>query len=261
MAYGNMTPAVSGQPASSAANNVIITNVDDLDTRLDVVETRTTDASTGNTQLGTRVTNLESVTTNTTTNGGHGNVRLSDRLGTGVGTGSNVTTGSATSQLTDVRSRLTVVEGSLGVSVLAVLLTALSGTTSTLGDGATFNGLNLNSTIKNVGGGVVSTVGGVTRWTPGTAGLYRFHGTVVGPAEAGTTGARIYVDGVTVRHAPYVTNYSSGTATFQSASCTAEVILTAASYVELRGWNSTVGKLTTSSSAIASFLAGEFVSA
>lgn len=89
MAFGNMTPAVPGGVASSAANNQIITNVDNLDTRLDVTE---------------------ALTTNTTTNGGQGNARLADRLGTGVGTGSNVTTGSATSQLTDVRARLVTLE-------------------------------------------------------------------------------------------------------------------------------------------------------
>jgi hypothetical protein len=103
MAYGNMTPAVLGAPGSSAANNQIITNVEDLDTRLDVTE---------------------ALTTNTSGTVGLGNQRLSDRLGagvttaatadarfgSGVGIGSNVTTGSATSQLVDVRGRILALE-------------------------------------------------------------------------------------------------------------------------------------------------------
>jgi hypothetical protein len=109
MAYGNMTPAVAGQPASSAANNQIITNVDDLDTRLDTVESRTT---------------------NTSGDVGIGNQRLSDRLGSGVSNTSNVTTGTASAQLTDIRSRLTVVEstttnGTSGNSALNTRVTNL----------------------------------------------------------------------------------------------------------------------------------------
>ena len=103
MAYGNMTPAVSGGIASSAANNQIITNVEDLDTRLDVTEGITTNTSgvvgIGNQRLSDRLG--PGVTTSATAD---------DRLGSGVGTGSNVTTGSATSQLTDIRSRVTTVE-------------------------------------------------------------------------------------------------------------------------------------------------------
>lgn len=95
MAYGDMASAVSGEIASAFEYNKMRDHVDDLDTRLDPVETRTTD---------------------TATNGGHGNVRLSDRLGTGVGTGSNVTTGSASSQLADLRSRSTTLEGQVGAA-------------------------------------------------------------------------------------------------------------------------------------------------
>jgi len=109
MAYGNMTLAVAGQPASSAANNQIITNVEDLDTRLDTVESRTT---------------------NTSGDVGIGNQRLSDRLGSGVSNTSNVTTGTASAQLTDIRSRITVVEstttnGTSGNSALNTRVTNL----------------------------------------------------------------------------------------------------------------------------------------
>lgn len=63
---------------------------------------------------------VETLTADTSTNGGQGNARLADRLGTGVGTGSNVTTGSATSQLADLRTRMTNVEAVAGSSVKAV---------------------------------------------------------------------------------------------------------------------------------------------
>lgn len=125
MAIVPMTDAASGGIALSAEYNKLIDNIQDLDARLGAVvsgnpahtrltslETLTGGGTSGNAALDTRVGSLESLTTNTATNGGHGNVRLSDRLGTGVGTGSNVTTGSATSQLTNIRSRLTTIEGS-----------------------------------------------------------------------------------------------------------------------------------------------------
>lgn len=56
--------------------------------------------------LNTRTQTVETRTTDTTTNGGHGNTRLSDRLGTGVGTGTNTTTGNAAAQLGDIRTRI-----------------------------------------------------------------------------------------------------------------------------------------------------------
>lgn len=73
MAIVPMTDAVSGGTASSAEYNKLIDNIQDLDARLGAVvstntaharlntlESRTTDASTGNTALGTRVSTLES---------------------------------------------------------------------------------------------------------------------------------------------------------------------------------------------------------
>jgi hypothetical protein len=128
MAYGNMTPATVGGVASSAANNQIITNVEDLDTRLDVVEARTVntsgDVGTGNQRLSDRLGS--GVTTAAT---------ASDRFGTGVGIGSNVTTGSATSQLTDLRTRVTATEtannhASTGHTALGTRVTALESPTA-----------------------------------------------------------------------------------------------------------------------------------
>lgn len=129
MAYGNVPHESPGNIAQSARYNQLVDNVDDLDTRLDVTEALTTNTSgavgTGNQRLSDRlgagVTNantassqlsaLQTLTTDTATNGGQGNARLADRFGTGVGTGANVVTGSASSQLTDLRSRATALEG------------------------------------------------------------------------------------------------------------------------------------------------------
>lgn len=108
MALVPMTDAVLGGTASSADNNAIIDNVLDLDARLGAV----TSGSTAHARLNA----LEARTTDTATApGGIGNQRLADRLDTGVGTGSNVTTGSASAQLGNLRSRVTTLEGSATV--------------------------------------------------------------------------------------------------------------------------------------------------
>lgn len=110
MAYGDMADAVAGQIASAAEYNKHKAHIEDLDTRLDSAEASIASGTTGNTALGTRVTTLETRTTDTVTTGGIGNQRLADRLGTGVGTGTNVTTGNAESQLGNLRTRATAVE-------------------------------------------------------------------------------------------------------------------------------------------------------
>lgn len=102
MAIVAMADAVFGEPASSAEYNKLIDNIIDLDARLGAVVSGS--------PVNTRLNTLETRTTDTVTTGGIGNQRLADRFGTGVGTGANVTTGSATSQLTDVRSRLVTLE-------------------------------------------------------------------------------------------------------------------------------------------------------
>lgn len=102
MAIVAMADAVPGAIASSVEYNKLIDNIQDLDARLGAVV--------ASPSANTRLTSLETLTTDTATNGGQGNARLADRFGTGVGTGANVTTGSASSQLTDLRSRATALE-------------------------------------------------------------------------------------------------------------------------------------------------------
>jgi hypothetical protein len=86
-----------------------------LSDRLGAGVDNTTNVTTGTvtaqtTDLRSRVTTVESRTTNTSGNVGIGNQRLSDRLGAGVDNTTNVTTGTATAQLTDLRTRVGVVE-------------------------------------------------------------------------------------------------------------------------------------------------------
>lgn len=102
MAIVAMTNAVPGAVASSTEYNKLISNIVDIDARLGGVVS----ANPANTRLGA----LETLTTDTSTNGGQGNAQLANRLGTGVGTTTNVTTGTATAQLTDLRSRVSTVE-------------------------------------------------------------------------------------------------------------------------------------------------------
>jgi hypothetical protein len=99
-----MNDAVAGEVALSAEYNKLIDNILDLDARLGPVVA----SPNANSRLGT----LEARTTDTgTAPGGIGNQQLANRFGTGVGTTTNVTTGTATAQLTDIRSRLTAAEG------------------------------------------------------------------------------------------------------------------------------------------------------
>lgn len=81
-------------------------NIDDLDARMiaAVSVSNALRADLGTWSGGTAISRLGSLETVTGTG-------ASSKFGSGVGTGSNVTTGSATSQLTDLRSRATAVEG------------------------------------------------------------------------------------------------------------------------------------------------------
>lgn len=80
-----------GDKITPAIWNEVITGVNGESVALDVVEARTTDVS-GNVGIG--------------------NQRLSDRLGSGVDNTTNVTTGTATAQLTNLRTRVGTLETS-----------------------------------------------------------------------------------------------------------------------------------------------------
>jgi hypothetical protein len=298
MAIVAMADAVAGAVASSTEYNKLIDNIQDLDarlgavvsgssaqTRLTALESLTTNTATngghGNVQLSTRLgtgvttastataqftsiagraTALETLTTDTATNGGHGNVRLSDRFGTGVGTGSNVTTGSATSQLTDLRSRATALEGvtthvSTGNSALGTRVTALesAGGTSALVEvtratdqtglaGSTFTAISWSGVVNSRNtGGTMWTAGNPTRLVvpAGQGGLYEVSAIIVW-ANTGTTGSLRQVSlrkngSVTIRVAGALTHNASF---FTECSFCQFVELAAGDYLEIMGWHS-----------------------
>lgn len=121
-----MTDFADGMQVHDTDLDPLRLNISDHETRMLAVEamntTQNTDISTINTKLGAvttgnpvhnRLNSLETLTGGATS----GNVALDSRLGSGVGTGSNVTTGSASSQLADLRSRATSLETVIGGTV------------------------------------------------------------------------------------------------------------------------------------------------
>lgn len=123
MAFVTMTDAVSGGIALASEYNKVTANVRDLDTRV--------------------TTNSAAIANGTT-----GNAALDSRLGSGVGTGSNVTTGSATSQLTSLRSRMTAVEAASITGTVRILQARLA-SNYTVGVLADVPGLSITFTTAN----------------------------------------------------------------------------------------------------------------
>ncbi|MBK1788800.1 hypothetical protein [Prauserella cavernicola] len=130
MAFSDDLEVVSGSEVSvSRFGNVLkvlLNNLNDRDFARQS-EINALNANLGSWSGGTaisRVSALESRTTNTSTSGGIGNQRLADRLGTAVGTGTNVLTGSASSQLADLRARVALLESAApgGIKALTVPL-------------------------------------------------------------------------------------------------------------------------------------------
>lgn len=168
-----MASAVAGQPASSAEYNRLRDNVLDLDARLGAVVS-------GNTAHA-RLTALEAITADTATApGGIGNQRLADRFGTGVGTTTNVTTGTATAQLTDIRTRLGVLENA--DACYAYQATAQGITTNTP--------ITLDAELIDTNTMHVNTVGSNTRITIKKAGIYMVSA-MLGLTGGGAGGRRI----------------------------------------------------------------------
>lgn len=123
MAFVTMTDAVSGGIALAAEYNKVTANVRDLDTRLTAASAAIANGTTGN-------------------------AALDARLGSGVGTGSNVTTGSATSQLASLRSRMTAVEAAT-ISGSTRLLSVRLPSDYTVGGLADVTGLTITFTTAN----------------------------------------------------------------------------------------------------------------
>lgn len=263
MAYGNMTNAVSGQVASAAANNQIITNVEDLDTRLDSAEATIANGTSGNSALNTRLGTVESRTLNTSGNVGIGNQRLSDRLGPNVDTTASTTTGTASTQFADLRSRIVTLEAATGgakpIAHLYRPYTGAGGTNQVVSNSTWTAVLFPNEAVDNFNGH--STVTNTSRYTATQAGWYKVSGVVMGTPVAGIgVGARIQKNGALPPGAGYSGLLGSAaiapgafTETFVQMNGTTD-------YVELFGWVST-GAAFGAGLDYASYMMIEFVSA
>lgn len=238
MAYVAMTPAVSGGLASAAANNAIINNVDDVNNRLTTTEGLTTNTSgtvgTGNARLDARLGS--GITTAAT---------ASDRFGTGVGTGSNVTTGSASSQLADLRTRAGNLESGAAfpmVRVMRVIGGGVGNDVNTTQNAYTFVPWNTAPRNPNT----MWAVGNPTRLTvpAGQGGLYHICGIILvwcdtlAYAKAVKT-AGVRVSGSTILRAGGPL-YGETTANYHEIPINLYAELTAAQYIEVGLWHNEV---------------------
>jgi hypothetical protein len=139
MAIVTMVDAVSGGIALASEYNKVTANIRDLDTRLTAASAAIANGTTGN-------------------------AALDARLGSGVGTGANVTTGSATSQLTSLRSRMTAVEAASITGTVRVFGARLA-SNQTIAGLADVTGCSVTFTTANVNTPVVVT-GSFTSNTP-----------------------------------------------------------------------------------------------
>jgi hypothetical protein len=245
-----MADAVAGNIASAADYNKHKNNLLDLNTRVIDHATRLAVVEAWN--AGTRLTSLESLTTNTTTNGGHGNVRLSDRLGTGVGTGTNVTTGNAASQLADLRTRTGVVEtrttaagsGNAALDTRVGVLESTAGITALVSvTRATVQSIsnNANNYVSWSGvvngrntGGTMWVVGNSTRLVAPTTGLYFLNGLfVVAPNSTNYRSVGIRINGTTIKRV-FTTTHNGGN--YSELPLATHVELTANDYIEVYIW-------------------------
>jgi hypothetical protein len=135
-----MADAVSGTAASSDEYNKVVDNIVDIDSRLGAVvststaharlntlESRTTDASTGNTALGSRVSTLETRTTDAST----GNTALGTRVTTLETRTTDGTTGNAA-----LGTRVSALEAGGGTGIVGVVAYHIRTTASSASTGA-----------------------------------------------------------------------------------------------------------------------------
>ncbi|WP_439377820.1 hypothetical protein [Amycolatopsis lexingtonensis] len=171
-----MADAVTKTVASSVEYNKVTANIRDLDARLGpVVSTATADSriSTLETNMGSRgvrdqvyaeIQNLRNVTLNSTS----GNVALSNMLGTGFGTTTDGTAGTATAQVGNLRSRVVALESATGTGTAPG--GEYRGTSLPMATGA--NKLSFSTAIKAASG---ITWNGSNQFTVVTAGVYGFY--------------------------------------------------------------------------------------
>lgn len=260
---------LTGYLVTAAAWNELVNGVNTESVALDTVETRTTDTSgsvgignqrlsdrlgsgvsntanvtTGTataqlTDLRTRVTTVETRTTDVSGAVGIGNQRLSDRLGSGVDNTTNVTTGTATAQLTDLRARVAVLEAA-GVAVVPRLsCRQVNGSTQTITANTPVAITMTGEDQDNINCHSTSSL--TSRYTPNVAGEYECHGAVA-VDNALTTGtgltAQFRKNGAMNVRAPYgmlfAQNQSFVANVIQAQSCTFQMNGTT-DYIELWG--------------------------
>jgi hypothetical protein len=165
MAIVTMADATSKGVASSAEYNKVTANIRDLDTRVTPLTTNQGDRGSKGTVYD-EIQNLRNVALNSTT----GNVALGNKLGSGIGTTTDVTTGTATAQLTDLRSRVATVEVATGAGFIGGEVRATGAAQNLVGGG---NKLVFGAVAKTPIG---ITWDGSTTWTIQSDGVYAMYG-------------------------------------------------------------------------------------
>jgi hypothetical protein len=163
MAFVPVAKAVSGRPASSAENNKLIDNVNDLHARMGDAFTAENNVSTTMQATINRIADVEG------------------RLGEGVGTTNDPVTGTATAQLGALRNRVAAVEGATGAAYSTHAFRQTDGQTIPPND---WYRVNFDTMVYSTPAADVTpaTVAGGTEFTVHRSGLWRvaFTGSLAG---------------------------------------------------------------------------------
>lgn len=183
VALENLTSnATYGNGALNDRLIVVENGLDSTNTEVSAIESTLNTAVSDISSLNGRVTTLENemdaaqtdildlqaITDDST----HGNLALSNRLGAGVGTGTDPITGSATSQLEALRSRVAAVEGATGAAYSTHIFrqTAQQTIPSSSWSRVLFDIADMNDPASDC---VTATVSGGTEFTFNREGVYR----------------------------------------------------------------------------------------
>ncbi len=141
--------------------NTAVSDISSLDGRVTTLENEMDTAQSD-------ILGLQAITNDST----HGNMALSNRLGAGVGTGTDPNTGSATSQFEDLRSRMAAVEGATGAAYSTHIFRQNTAQTIpyTSWTRVLFDTIDMNDPASDCVG---ATVSGGTEFTFNREGVYR----------------------------------------------------------------------------------------
>ena len=141
--------------------NTAVSDISSLDGRVTTLENEMDTAQSD-------ILDLQAITDDST----HGNLALSNRLGAGVGTGTDPNTGSATSQLEALRSRVAAVEGATGAAYSTHIFrqTTAQSIPGSSWTRVLFNTADMNDPASDC---VTATVSGGTEFTFNREGVYR----------------------------------------------------------------------------------------